>query len=483
MNRRSFLKNGSMALGALAASPLLLHPRTARAGTMPKRLVLIYNWGAFDGLHLFPPKAGADFDFLTTGEKPARPALAVPQTDVLDVGDPRFGFHKKMAPLADLYRTKEMAVIMGTGFRRNAELTGIQGRSHFVQIGSITYGTPSSSTGTSVSRDGIVNRILQRVVADAGRASPFNGVAIQPSIPPFMGGPRPVIATNKFASLSYRSPASKDRYNDPRGRRSFVFDFAASVESLFKTADDALLGGVLASLGIQARTINGYAATLVRRESRDELTALGYNVGDGLHQRLIEAAGALKADSSSAGRNEIQILSLLGMSGVDTHFNQVASAAPQSGGSGSLALTAENFAKGLATFVTDLKAVPGLWEQTMVVVVTEFGRTIRQNGSNGTDHGRGSHMMVLGGGLRSAQKRFLKNDLPLVEQDKLGLSDSERTSYPGNGRGMDLVIRYDLRSVISKVCERHLGISATGLFENFSGAHDDEVADLRALLG
>ncbi len=134
-------------------------------------------------------------------------------------------------------------------------------------------------------------------------------------------------------------------------------------------------------------------------------------VADGLELRQ-EVARAMEEEMAAANRGAITTkgfeleagrigrlmreqygLGFIDIGGWDTHVNE-------GGAQGALATNLENLGRGLRTFAESLDAE---WKNTVVVVVSEFGRTFRENGNNGTDHGHGSVYWVLGGGLQGGR--------------------------------------------------------------------------------
>jgi uncharacterized protein (DUF1501 family) len=138
----------------------------------------------------------------------------------------------------------------------------------------------------------------------------------------------------------------------------------------------------------------------------------------------------------------------------DTHRAQGASR-------GLLANNFQNLAQSLAAFRQDLGAD---FARTLVLVVTEFGRTVRENGTGGTDHGHGSVMFALGGNVRGGR---VYGAWPGLEEDQLH-------------EGRDLAVTTDFRDVFAEVASKHLGVSDTSAL--FPG-HATDPAHALGLLG
>ncbi len=129
-------------------------------------------------------------------------------------------------------------------------------------------------------------------------------------------------------------------------------------------------------------------------------------------------------------RNPGLRLAFMQLGGWDTHVNQ-------GGAQGQLANHLRPLAEGLSTLATQLGPD---FDDSIIVVMSEFGRTARQNGTNGTDHGHGNLMWVLGGPVRGGK---VYGDWPGVDDSALH-------------ENRDLAVTTDFRTVLACVCERHL---------------------------
>jgi uncharacterized protein (DUF1501 family) len=137
-------------------------------------------------------------------------------------------------------------------------------------------------------------------------------------------------------------------------------------------------------------------------------------------------------------------LGFVDVGGWDTHV-------AQGGASGQLANRFEELGRGLAAYAQEMG---GRWRETTVVVVSEFGRTFRQNGNNGTDHGHGSVYWVLGGGLRGGQ--VAGEQLPVTAANLF-----QNRDYP---------VLNEYRSLLGGLLARQFGLSPAQLATVFPGA-------------
>jgi uncharacterized protein (DUF1501 family) len=169
------------------------------------------------------------------------------------------------------------------------------------------------------------------------------------------------------------------------------------------------------TLGMSAGEIEGDARAISRGRSYAPLMQAGAN--------LIASEGA-----------GVVVLSLTGW---DTHAGQGA-------GTGALARRLQQLDEGLAAMKVSLGAQ---WDRTAVLVTTEFGRTVRVNGSKGSDHGTGAAAFLLGGAVKGG---LMLGDWPGLENRALY---EGRDLYPAN----------DLRALFKGVCRDHLGVTRTDL--------------------
>lgn len=405
MDRRVFVKTGSLALVSLGVDPIFL-TRAAYAlgrgdgpGDRKKTLVCIFQRGAVDGLNMIVPHG----DELYYRE---RPRIAVPRPGkpdgALDL-DSHFGFHPALEKLLPLYRDGALAVVHAVGSPDST-------RSHFDAQDYMETGMPGVKSATS----GWLNRHLQH--ATEHRETPFRGVAIGPQLPRALRGAAPALAINHLQSfgLGGRAPGS-DRIT-----RAFEDLYAGSTT------------GIVATSSAEA-----FEAVRMLRHA---------------NPTRYPAANDARYPSSPFGRALQQIAQLikgdLGMEiafadvgGWDTHVDQGAS-------DGQLAFRLTDFSAALAAFVQDLGE---RMADVVVLTMSEFGRTIQENGNRGTDHGHATAMLVIGGSTKGGK----------VVGRWPTLDPAERFE------GRDLAVTTDFRDLFGEVLVGHLG--ATDLSAVFPG--------------
>ena len=395
-SRRQFLRSAG-ALAALGAVPGFLgRALAAAAPSSGKALVLVFLRGGADGLSIVPPVGDPAY-------RAARPtlALAPPGKDggALRLDDV-FALHPALSPLMPLWSDGTLGIVHAAG------LPGAT-RSHFDAQDFCESGTP----GLKSTADGWLNRAVQRAPGPDGA---FRVVAVQPTLPRMLVGDAPAVAMSSLAQ--FRLPGGSG------GSSAFDALYAQAVDTALRTTGletfEALREAGSAKLA-QLPPANGaeYGGAPLARRLQDVA-------------RLIRSGVGLQ-------------VAVTDMGGWDTHVGEGAE-------KGQLASRLGELGGALAAFARDLGA---RWADTRVVVMTEFGRTARENGNRGTDHGTASVMLVLGGGVRGGR----------VVGGYRGLARSELFEE------RDLAIGTDVRSVLWEAVRGQLGLrDASTVFPGFS---------------
>ena len=398
MNRRYFLKQGGIAmagLGSLAIAPGMLARAVAQTpGSGKKIFIAIFQRGAMDGLNAVIPYGEASYYSL-------RPNLAIPRPGTgegaaIDL-DGFFGLHPAMAPLKPFYESKELAIVHAVG---SPDTT----RSHFDAQDYMESGTP----GVKSTTDGWLNRYMQ-AKPDA-KATPFRAVAMGANLPRAMQGKAPSVAMSNLNDFAIRAG----------GGGSVQGGFEAMYA---QTVNEALRG---------AGRETFEAVDMLRRVNPRQYQPLpGVQYPRGPYgERLRQIAQLIK---SGIGLE----VAFTDLGGWDTHANQGAS-------QGQLALRLTEFSQGIAALYQDLK---GQAEDVVILTMTEFGRTAKENGNRGTDHGHASVMFMLGGNVNGGK---VQGQWPGLRTDQL---------YEGR----DLAVTTDFRDVFGEVLKSHLRVKDLGL--------------------
>jgi uncharacterized protein (DUF1501 family) len=408
-DRRFFLKSSGLALVGLGVAPGFL--RRALASTDAARrkvLVTIFQRGAVDGLSMVPPVAEPAY-------ASARPAIAIPppgtaEHAALDL-DGHFALHPALASLRPLWGAGSLAVVHAVG---SPDPT----RSHFDAQDFLDSGTP----GVKSTRDGWLNRALQSQPAPG--ATPFRAVALQPGLPRSLAGRAPAVAMGSVGDFGVRGGRAGAAMADRLAR-----DYAAAGDDALRTT-----GGEAFEALRALRDAN--PARFAPRPGADYPAAP-------IGQRLKQIAQLIKADVGLE-------IAATDCGGWDTHAGQGASSGP-------LAARLAELGDALAAFSADLCE---RMADVCVVTMTEFGRTVRENGTRGTDHGHGSVMLVLGGGVKG--RRVVARWKGLREQDLF--------------EGRDLAVTTDHREVLSEVLSHHMGVATLdAVFPGFASSGERSV--------
>ncbi|MCL4819122.1 MAG: DUF1501 domain-containing protein [Vicinamibacteria bacterium] len=395
--RRFFLRSSGLAFASFGLAPrALARAAAAVPGGRGKTLVVLLQRGACDGLNVVIPYAEKEY-------AQARPtiALAAPGREggALDL-DGHFGLHPALEPLLPLWREGSLAAVHAVGSPHPT-------RSHFDAQDFLESGTP----GVKSTRDGWMNRQLQ--AQPAATASPLRAVAISPTLPRALQGRAGAVALTDAASFELREAA---------GTR-----VAAGFEGMYAAAARDALGGA-------ARETFGAIDALADVEPMAEpRTARGERAMGPLGaRRRGPGVGAALREVARLVRSDLGVeLAFVEMDGWDHHSGE-------GGASGQLAQRLRELGEALAGFHETLGS---RMSDVAVVVVTEFGRTLKENGARGTDHGHGSVALVLGGPVRGGR---VVGRWPGLREDALH-------------EGRDLAVTTDFRDLLGELLVGHLG--------------------------
>jgi uncharacterized protein (DUF1501 family) len=396
MNRRQFFTRSSL-FSATSLISIGTHGWAARTlaatNSNPQRLVVVLLRGAIDGLSIVVPYQEPTY-------YTDRPRIAIPQpgqtNGALDL-DGQFGLHPALANLLPLWQQKSLAFVHACG-------SNDETRSHFDAQDYLESGTP----GIKTTRDGWMNRLLDTI----SDKNPIQAVSVGATTPRILLGKRAV------ANLaSGRSAGNRMQLDKPQ----------------VATAFDRLYGND--ALGRTYREGRIARSELLKDlEAEMQMANNGATLPNGFPGDAQRLARLMARDP------RIQ-MSFLAVGGWDTHINQGAS-------QGYLARNLEQLGKGLIALQTGLGAA---YQNTTIVVMSEFGRTVKENGNGGTDHGHGNVMWLLGGSIRGGK----------VYGKWTGLAPSQRY------QGRDLAVTTDFRDVLGTVLTRRLAVDADKLKQVF----------------
>src|SRR3984885_647326 len=390
VTRRGFMKDGALALIGTSTIPAFLSrsvlAEATTAAANHKKLVVFFQRGAADGLNIVVPYKEKNYYAM-------RPSIAIQEKDVLDLNG-FFGLHPAMAAFKPLYDQGHLAIIHAAG---SPDTT----RSHFDAQDYMESGTP----GVKSTSDGWLNRALQAEMT-TGKPSAFRAVALGTQVPRTLQGKLPAIAVNNLADFSVG------------GKGPQTSPISNAFQAMYDESTDAVLHGTGQETFEAVKMLK--AADPSHYQPAAGVVYPNTPFGNSLKQvaQLLKANLGVEAAFSDIG-------------GWDTHQNQ-------GDVNGQLANRLREFSETIAAFWKDMGADA---ENVTLVTMSEFGRTARQNGTGGTDHGHANVMFVLGGPVKGGK---VYGRWPGLEPSQL---------YEGR----DLALTTDFRQVIGEAVARHMG--------------------------
>ena len=402
VTRRGFMKDGALALVGTSAIPgfltrtVLAEATTAAANH--KKLVVLFQRGAADGLNIVVPYREKNYYAM-------RPSIGIKPNEVLDL-DGHFGLHPSLAAFKPLYEQGHLAIVHACG---SPDTT----RSHFDAQDFMESGTP----GLKSTQDGWLNRALQAEKIDPKTATAFRAVALGAQVPRTLQGSLPAIAMSNLQDFSIG------------GKGASATPMSAAFQQMYAQSADAILHGT-------------------GNETFEAVKML--KSADPAHY---QPAAGVEYPKTSFGNSLKQIAQLLKANlGVEAAFADIGdwdTHQAQGATNGRLANRLKEFSDSIAAFWKDMGTGA---ENITLVTMSEFGRTAKQNGTGGTDHGHGNVMFVLGGQVKGGH---VYGKWPGLENEQLN-------------EGRDLVITTDFRQVLGEAAYRTLG--AKNLESVFPGA-------------
>lgn len=380
LTRRLFMRGSALVMAGMGAAPSWLARAAEATGGKKKVLVAIFQRGAADGLNIVVPFADQNYYKL-------RPSIAVAApggpNGSIDL-DGFFALHPGLKDLKPLWDKQQLAIIQATG-------SPDPSRSHFDAQDYMESGTPGKTM-----EDGWLNRAL----TPAGpETSPVRAVAAGAQLPRTLRGTRAAIAIS-------------DAQQYQMGNQ----DAATILENMYATTTDQRLR----STGTDAFAALKIIRNLNQQPFNQQLN-MQYNQGGELGRGLMQIAKLIKSDVGVE-------TAFAEMGGWDHHGNEPNQMANQ----------LRQFGMALSALCQDMG---DKMEDIVLVTMSEFGRTAQENGNNGTDHGHGNVMMVLGGAVRGGK---VYGKWPGLAPEQLN-------------EGRDLAVTTDFRTVLGEIVAGHLG--------------------------
>lgn len=395
MKRRDFLKAGALCSLSLLSTQTFGWAYSGSKQLDGKKLIVVFLRGAVDGLNVVAPYGDSSY-------YQARPTIAIAkpgQKDGLLDLDSYWGMAPALAPLMPYWQDKSLAFVQACG---SPDAT----RSHFDAQDYMESGRP----GVKVVSSGWLNRVLTQL---PDTKSPLRGINVGATLPRILQG------TVDIASYAPQTVGKKTATDAPLVADAFAKMYANRNDALSKAFDEGLKANEMLTEKLKTEMV----AADKGAPNAKSFKGFGHQLGK------------IFADDP-----QVQV-AFVALGGFDTHVNQGA-------GKGQLA----NNLGGLATGLSDLIAALGDdYKNTVIMVMSEFGRTVKENGNGGTDHGHGNVMWVLGGNIAGGK---VYGKVSSLAEDNL----YERR---------DLPVNTDFRTVISSIGQAHLKLSPKNLAEVF----------------
>jgi uncharacterized protein (DUF1501 family) len=390
VTRRGFMKGGALALVGTSVVPSFLtrsiYAEMTTAAANKKKLVVIFQRGACDGLNVVVPYTEKNYYSM-------RPTIAIQPNEVIDLNG-FFGLHPQMAAFKPLYDQGHLAIVHAVG-------SPDPSRSHFDAQDYMESGTP----GVKVTPDGWLNRALQTEPL-TGKPTAFRAVALGTDVPRTLQGKIPAIAVANLADFSVA------------GKGPQTSSISNAFQAMYDESSDAVLHGTGEETFEAVKMLK--AADPAKYAPAAGVVYPNTAFGNSMKQiaQLLKANLGVEAAFSDIG-------------GWDTHQNQ-------GGANGQLANRLKEFSETIAAFWQDMGSDQ---ENITLVTMSEFGRTARQNGTGGTDHGHANVMFVLGGAVKGGK---IYGKWPGVADEQLN-------------EGRDLKVTTDFRNVLGEAAYKTLG--------------------------
>jgi uncharacterized protein (DUF1501 family) len=381
-----------MTMGAVAgqsAVPTWFVRAAAQENRRHKILIAVFQRGAADGLNMVVP-------FFESRYYEVRPSIAVPPpgrpNGAIDL-DGRFGLHPALQPLKTFWDSGQLAIVQAAGSHNST-------RSHFDAQEFMESGTP----GVKDTEDGWLNRSMAPL---GPNSSPVRAISVGSQLPHTLRGSRGGVAVNNLQQFQVGNS-----------------DTAGILESMYATTADARLNVTGRGTFEAVRMIDG-----INRRPYTPTNGAQYvgQFGRGLQQvaRLIKSDAGVEVAFADIG-------------GWDHHSNE----------NGQLNNVLREFGTSLAAFVRDMG---DRMQDIVLVTMSEFGRTVRENGNTGTDHGHGNVMFVIGGPIRG---RTIYGRWPGLQPEQLF-------------EQRDLAVTTDFRDVLGELVRDHLGGNVDQVFPGY----------------
>ena len=387
LTRRYFIQSSAVVMAGFGLAPSWL-ARAAGAEGRKKILISVFQRGAADGLNIVVP-------FFEKRYYDIRPSIAVPspgkQNGVIDL-DGRFGLHPQLQALKPFWDSGQLAIVHAAGSPEG-------NRSHFEAQDQMESGTPGRTM-----EDGWLNRALQPATP---ATSPIRAVAMGAKMPRTLRGTRNAIAVGDLQQFQARDQG-----------------VASILESMYASSADA-------QMSAQGK------GTFDAMKMIDSINRAPYTPANGA-QYAGEFGNALRGIARLIKADVGLEVAFADIGGWDHHSNE----------NGQLPGLLNQFGTSLSAFARDMG---DRMQDIVLVTMSEFGRTAAEDGNQGTDHGHGNAMFVLGGPVNGGK---VYGTWPGLQPEQLF-------------QRRDLEVTTDFRAVLSELVSGHVGQSSEQVFPGY----------------
>jgi uncharacterized protein (DUF1501 family) len=406
--RREFIRDGVAAFTVGFAAPAFLSDLARAQGASGRTLVVLYLSGGNDALSMLVPYRDQFY-------YSRRPTQAVPAVNVFQIGTDRsgvaLGLHPRLGGLKQMFDAGHVALVQRSGYRQSS-------RSHFTGTDIWATANPANPTGA-----GWLGRYLDTLPSPI---DPLSGWATVREVPRAMVG--------RTVSVPAILNPAQYAFSNPNGN---------TAEGGFSRAAMTRMASHLPAEKPHVSFVNATTQAALATLDRVAVVASYQPAGGVVYPANNALAQALRAVAGAMFRGIGTRVFWVQTGGYDTHASQNTNAA--NAGYSNLMGTLDT---ALTAFYTDLRN-QGLLENTMIVLFSEFGRRINENGSGGTDHGAAGLMMTIGGSVQG------------------GIHGTAASLQPGNptleNNSNDVTWETDFRSVYASVIDSWLGADSVSI--------------------
>lgn len=451
-SRRCFLKGCGLTLAgfgvtSLFPGPFLQHALAGGTESSDRRLLFLFLRGANDGLNALIPHGDPDYSTIN------RPSLYIQPADAIDLGNGFLSLHPALGDLTDVFDAGDLALLHRIGYPNSS-------RSHFDGQRIWENGDPAQSQLF----EGWLYRYIQQNAVSAGADLP--AITVQSTPPLLLRGDESFVNVANPDSFDYLDvDPFRSKYADAWRRLHADLDGLETYRPL------------LSQTGVKlADTLDEYASwdqanwnptdpdtgwnlfPVSNETDPDDPTGPGgkkFGAGAYPFFRSLKVCALSLLESGAGGTNGTRIAGTQ-IGGWDTHENQGALAGQQATLLSYVGYGIRSLRIALSgTATNEPRGYPGIWNNTTVVTLSEFGRTTVENGSQGTDHAAASCQFVAGGNVNG------------------GIYNGDSSTWPaGVMFGVDgryLLQRTDYRSVFWEILRDHMGANPATVESVFPG--------------